>query len=79
MVGDEFHFLMTCKAYQTERNEFFTKINAIIVPFESYTSQEQFLFPMSTNDTEVIMLLIYFIEKCLQIRQSSGRQSSCIL
>ena len=20
---DEFHFLMTCKAYQTERNEFF--------------------------------------------------------
>ena len=79
MVEDEFHFLLTCKAYQAERNEFFTKINAIIVPFESYTSQEQFLFLMSTNDTEVIMLLIYFIEKCLQIRQSSGRQLSCII
>ena len=60
MVEDEFHFLLTSKAYQAERNEFFTKINAIIVPFESYTSQEQFLFLMSTNDTEVIMLLIYF-------------------
>ena len=79
MVEDEFHFLLTYKAYQAERNEFFTKINAIIVPFESYTSQEQFLFLMSTNDTEVIMLLIYFIEKCLQIRQSSGRQLSCII
>ena len=72
-VEDEFHFLMTCKAYQTERNEFFTKVNAFIVPFESYTSQEQFLFLMSTNDTEVIMLLMHFIEICLQIRQSSGR------
>ena len=72
-VEDEFHFLMTCKAYQTERNEFFTKLNAFIVPFESYTSQEQFLFLMSTNDTEVIMLLMHFIEICLQIRQSSGR------
>ena len=79
MVEDEFHFLLTCKAYQAERNEFFTEINAIIVPFESYTSQEQFLFLMSTNDTEVIMLLIYFIEKCLQIRQSSGRQLSCMI
>ena len=55
-VEDEFHFFMTCKAYQTERNEFFTKLNAFIVPFESYTSQEQFLFLMSTNDTEVIIL-----------------------
>ena len=72
-VEDEFHFLMTCKAYQTERNDFFTKLNAFIVPFESYTSQEQFLFLMSTNDTEVIMLLMHFIEICLQIRQSSGR------
>ena len=63
----------TCKAYQTERNEFFTKLNAFIVPFESYTSQEQFLFLMSANDTEVIMLLMHFIEICLQIRQSSGR------
>ena len=79
MVEDEFHFLLTCKAHHAERNEFFTKINAIIVPFESYTSQERFLFLMSTNDTEVIMQLIYFIEKCLQIRQSSGRQLSCII
>ena len=50
MVEDEFHFLLT---YQAERNEFFTKIKAII-PFESYTSQEQFLFLMSTNDTNAI-------------------------
>ena len=79
MVEYDFHFLLTCTAYQAERNDFFTKINAIIVSFETYTSQEQFLFLMSTNDTEVILLLIYFIEKYLQIRQSSGRQSSCII
>ena len=72
-VEDEFHFLVTCKAYQAERNDFFRKLNAIIVPFESYTSQEQFLFLMSTSNTEVLKLLMHFIEICLQIRQSSGR------
>ena len=72
-VGDEFHFLMICKKCQTERIEFCRKINQIIVPFESFTSQEKFIFLMSTNDTEVLMLLVYFIDKCLQIRQSSGR------
>ena len=72
-IEDKFHFLMTCKAYQTKRNDFFTKLNAFIVPVESYTSQEQFLFLMSTNDTEVIMLLMHLIEICWQIRKSSGR------
>ena len=70
----ESHFLMTCKAYQAERNDlFFTKLNAIIVPFDSYTSQEQFLLLMSTSATEALMLLMHFIEICLQIRQSSER------
>ena len=27
-VEDEFHFLMTCKAYQAERNDFFTKLKS---------------------------------------------------
>ena len=68
-VEDEFHFIMICKEYQPERIEFCRKINQVIVPFESFTSREQFIFLMSTNDT----LLVYFIDKCLQIRQSSGR------
>ena len=72
-VEDEFHFLMTCKAYQNERNEFFTKRNTFLVLFESYTSHEKFLFLMSANETGVIMLLMHFIEICLQICQSSGR------
>ena len=58
---------------QTERIEFCRKINHIIVPFESFTSREKFIFLMSTNDTEVLMLLVHFIDKCLQIQQSSGR------
>ena len=37
-VEDEFHFLMICKEYQTERIEFCRKINQVIVPFESFTS-----------------------------------------
>ena len=41
-VEDEFHFLMACKTYCTKPKEMisFTKVNAFIVPFESYTSQE---------------------------------------
>ena len=56
-VEDEFHILMICKEYQAERIEFCRRINQVIVPFESFASQEQFIFPMSTNDTEVLMLL----------------------
>ena len=69
---------MICKEYQADRVDFCRKINEVIVPFEYFTSQEQFLFLMSTNDTEVLMLVVYFIDICLQIRQSSGRQSRCI-
>ena len=72
-MEDEFHFLMKSKEYQAERIEFCRKINKVIVGFESFTNGEQFIFLMSTNDTEVLRLLVYFIDKCLQIRQSSGR------
>ena len=61
-VEDEFYFLMICKEYQTERIEFCRKINQVIVPFKSFTSQEKIIFLMSTNDTKVLMLLAYFID-----------------
>ena len=53
-VEDEFHFLMICKTYQQQRDEFFTKINTFIVPFETLTREEQFIFLLSTNDTEIL-------------------------
>ena len=34
---------------------------------------------MSTDDIEVLMLLIYFTDKCLQICQPTRRKSKCIL
>ena len=71
-LEDEFHFLMICKEYQTERIEFCRKINQVIVPFESFTKPRKIHFLMFTNDTEVLMLLVYFVDKCFQIRQSSG-------
>ena len=58
-MEDEFHFLMICKEYQTERIEFCRKRNQVIVPFESFTSREKIIFLMSTNDTEVLILLVY--------------------
>ena len=39
-MEDEFHFLMICKEYQTERIEFCRKINQVIVPFESFINQK---------------------------------------
>ena len=53
-IEDEMCFLMTCKAYRSERSEVFEKLNALIVPFHSYTIQEKFIFSMGTNDTELI-------------------------
>ena len=37
-VEDEFHVLIICKEYRTERIEFCRKINQVIVPFELFTS-----------------------------------------
>ena len=64
---------MICKTYQQQRDEFFTKINTFTVPFEALTRKEQFIFLLRTNDTEKLTLSMLFIERCLQIRQSSGR------
>ena len=63
---------MTCKAYQIERNEYFTKVNSFIVRFESYASQEQFLYLMSTNDTEVLTLLMQFSEIAILQRDNQA-------
>ena len=41
-IEDEKHFLMTCKAYRSERSEIFEELNALIVPFHSYTIKENF-------------------------------------
>lgn len=73
LIEDEMHFLMTCTAYRSERTEVFEKLNALIVAFHSYTIQEKFKFLMGTNDTEVLTILIPYIDKCFKIRQSSGR------
>ena len=39
-IEDEMHFLMTCKAYRSERSEVFENFNALIVPFHSYHQRE---------------------------------------
>ena len=52
------HFLMTCKTYRSERSEVFEKLNALIVPFHSYTIREKFTFLIGTNDIEVLTILI---------------------
>ena len=72
-IEDEMHFLMKCKAYRSERSEVFEKLNGLIVPFRSYTIKEKFIFLMGTNDTEVLNILIPYIDKYIKTRQSSGR------
>ena len=52
------HFLMTYKAYRSKRSEVFEKLNALIVPFHSYTITERFIFLMGTYDTEVLYILV---------------------
>ena len=72
-IDYEMHFLMTCKAYRSERSGVFEKLSALIVPFHSYTIQEKFIMLMGVNETEVLTILMPYIDKCLKIRQCSGR------
>ena len=64
---------MKCTAYSELRHRFFNAINSFIVDFDKLTSWDQFIFLMSSEDTEILSLLLVFIDNCLNIRQSSGK------
>ena len=72
-VEDEFHFVMKCTAYSELRHRVFNAINSFIVDFDKLTSWDQFIFLMSSEDTEILSLLLVFIDNCLNIHQSSGK------
>ena len=41
-IGDEFHFAMICKTFDTKRNCFIGKMESIKPGFKSLSSQDQF-------------------------------------
>ena len=72
-VEDEFHFVMKCTAYSELKHRFFNAINSFIVGFDKLTSWDQFIFLMSSEDTEILSLLLVFIDNYFTFRQSSGK------
>ena len=55
------------------RYKFFKEINSFIVNFDKLTTRDQFLFFISSEDTEIIALFLVFIDGCVNICQSSEK------
>ncbi len=50
VIEDEYHFLMTCKKTDSERNTLFNSINAIGKNFNSLSDTDKFIFMMTSED-----------------------------
>ena len=58
-VEDELHFMVSCSLYDKRRQTFFNSLNDLLPDFVKSNSTEQFIFLLSTNDTEILNLLIH--------------------
>ena len=60
-VEDKLHFMVSCSLYDKRRQTFFNSLNDLLPDFVKSNSTEQFIFLLSTNDTEILNLLIHYI------------------
>ena len=69
-VEDEKHFLLSCSAYDVERSDLFSKLSQYAI-FLQLSVEEQFLFLMTYNngDSEILKLVIDFVNKCVEKRK----------
>ena len=67
-VEDEFHFLIKCQKFSSERNKLFSDIHMSCVNFLQLSEENKFLWLMTTEDTLVLHKLANHIYTCFNIR-----------
>ena len=60
----EKHFMFDCPLYECERSVYVTKIGKIVQLFPTLTKKEQFIYSMSSENIETIVLTGNFVYQC---------------
>jgi len=70
-VEDECHFLLVCHMYNDQRKKLLDYISSKSPLFQNLSIPDQFLWLMSSHDSDVILSVGEFIYKGMQHRQTS--------
>ena len=68
-IENEIHFLINCPKYSYERENLFSHVAKTCINFEKLSHQNKFIWLMTSEDTDIIIKVAYFIHalKSLEI------------
>ena len=70
-IEDEFHFLITCPQYIAEHEILFLYVAKYCISFKNLSDQNKFLWLMTTEDTNIIQKVAYYVHTCFEIRKQN--------
>ena len=68
VVEDEFHFVIECEIFQTQRSNLFNKISIIDATFAFMNDRAKFVYLFSSKESKMLSNLGKFVYECLLIR-----------
>lgn len=69
VVEDEFHFICICNVYSSLRTSFFNNLSKIVVDFNNLSLFDKFIYVMSSQDIDIISLVLSYVEACFEARK----------
>ena len=70
MQFSRLHFISVCSLYDERRQTFSNGLKDFLPDFVNLNNKDQFIFLLSTNDVEILDLLIHFINDCFNLRKT---------
>jgi hypothetical protein len=72
VIEDEIHFLIDCPKYNLLRQEFFMFISENNKIFAALSSENKFMWLLSSEDPVICQKLALFIHKYVEVRSDSN-------
>ena len=70
-IENEIHFLINCPKYSYERENLCSHVAKTCINFEKLSHQNKCIWLLSSEDTDIIIKVAYFIHKCFEIRKQT--------
>ena len=67
-IEDEFHLMCVCSKYSDIRNNLFEAISKFVVNFDTLSLEENFLMLLSSQQSNVNLLVVDYVNKCFEVR-----------
>ena len=75
-IEDEFHLMCVCSKYSDIRNNLFEPISKFVVNFDTLSLLEKFLMILSSQQSDVNLLVVDYVNKCFEVRVMQFRSSN---